>query len=91
MRRLKIIFWMHFAVALYCVACGLLNATGHFRQWMIPSIVIFYALVLAALVLPVLAFSFTLQARAPHRVFLSVGHAVMGVTQLFFGLVPLIS
>jgi hypothetical protein len=86
MRRVRIIFWTHFAVALYCVACGLLDTTGHFMQWMVPSIAVFYALALSALVLPALALAWALQAKAPHRVFLSVTHAVMSVAQLFFGL-----
>jgi SNF family Na+-dependent transporter len=91
MRRVRIIFWTHFAVALYCVACGLLDTTGHFSRWMMPSLVVFYALVLSALALPALALACALQAKAPHRLFLSVTHAVMSVAQLFFGLLPLIS
>jgi len=58
---------------------------------MIPSIVVFYALALSALFLPALALACAMQARAPHRVFLSVTHAAMSAAQLFFGLLPLIS
>ena len=91
MKRVRIIFWTHFAVALYCVACGLLDTTGHFMQWMMPSSVLFYTLALSAFVLPPLALASALRARTPHRLLLSATHAVMSVAQLFLGLVPLIS
>ena len=85
------IFWAHVTVASYCLACGLLDLTGHFRQWMIPSIVLFYGLALSALVFPGAALACVAEAKPPHRILLLFTHTAMSFAQLFFGLLPLIS
>ena len=91
MRRVRIIFWAHVTVALYCVTCGLLDLTGHFRQWMIPSNAVFYALVLSALLFPAAALGCVLASRVRHRVLLLFTHAAISIAQLFLGLLPLYS
>ena len=44
MKRVRAIFWAHATIALYCVACGLWDLSGHFRHWMLPSVVLLYGL-----------------------------------------------
>jgi len=86
-----VIFFIHVFVAAYCIACGVLDAYGHFRSWLIPNIAVFYCLLASALILPVMAAVCIVGSQLKHPVILIFTHMVMGASQVFFGLLPLFS
>lgn len=59
----RIILYLHIALAIYCLVCGGLDAIGLFQTWMIPNIVVFYALLLSTPILLVTAISITIIAK----------------------------
>jgi hypothetical protein len=89
MKKVRILLWMHVVVASYCLMCGVLDLTGHFRQWMIPSIVLLVGLAMSALVFPLWALGWAILFKPPRPLLLVFTHAALSFAQLFFGLFPL--
>ena len=58
---------------------------------MIPNVVLFYLLAASAIAFPMLAAFSMVGSGIKHPVFLVLAHLFMGASQLYFGLLPLIS
>jgi hypothetical protein len=82
-QRVRVIFWVHFALALYSLTCGMLDASNRHQEWMILNGPVFWSLALSAFTLPLVAWKIALHAGVPRQGLLSVSHAAMTVAQLF--------
>ena len=89
--RVRTIFYAHTAVAIYCLACGIINGRGHLPQWMTPNVITLYALVLSALLFPLIAGLSLKGSRIPHPFRILSAHIGISVIQTYFGLLPLVS
>ena len=89
--RLRVILFTHAFIALYCITCGVLDANGHLRAWLIPNTGVFYCLLASAVVLPVVAAISVVGSQYRHPIILVLTHLAMAAGQFFFGLLPLIS
>ena len=89
--KVRVILFLHALIATYCIACGVLDATGYFHPSLIPSVAIFYLLAASAVVLPLIAAATIIGTRQKDPVVLIVAHLVMGAGQLCVGLFPLIT
>ena len=85
------IFYAHTAVAIYCLACGILDGYGHLQPWMIPNVFTFYGLALSALLFPILAGLSLIGSGAPRPFRILAVHIGISVIQTYFGLLPLVS
>ena len=84
-------FYAHAAVAIYCLACGILDGGGHFPPWMIPNVATLYALAISALLFPFVA-GLTLKGSGIPRPFrILAAHVGISAIQIYFGLLPLVS
>jgi hypothetical protein len=90
-KRVRVILWIHAFIATYCMACGMLDLSGHYQSWLIPGFEVFGVLLASAVILPILAMVSVLGSGCKHPVVLALTHLAMGAGQLFFGLLPLIS
>ena len=90
-RRVRMIFYAHAAVAIYCLACGILDGRGQLPQWMIPNVITLYALVFSALLFPLIAGLSLKGSRIPHPFRILATHIGISVIQTYFGLLPLVS
>ncbi len=91
MIRMRGIFWSHVIVAFYCLACGLLDKTGNFQEWMIPNVGVLCVLVLSGFLFPAIASVISMKAPPPRPILLLFTHVVLSFVQIFIGLIPLIS
>ena len=89
--RVRTIFYAHTAVAIYCLACGILDGYGHLQPWMIPNVFTFYGLALSALLFPLMAGLSLMGTGVPHPSRILVAHIGISVIQTRLGLLPLIS
>ena len=89
--RVRTIFYAHAAVAIYCLACGLLDGCGHFQPWMIPNVFTLYGLALSALLFPLVA-GLSLKGTGVTRPFrILAAHVGISAIQVYFGLLPLVA
>jgi hypothetical protein len=90
-KRVRVIFWIHASVAAYCLACGILDLSGRYHSWLVPGFEAFGVLLASAVVLPILAMVSVVGSGCKHPVVLVLTHIIMGVGQIFLGLLPLIT
>ena len=91
MLRVRTIFYAHTAVAIYCLACGILDGYGHLQPWMIPNVFTLYALALSALLFPFIAGLSLMGSGVFRPARILAAHIGISVIQTFFGLLPLVS
>ena len=91
MIRMRGIFWAHVIVAFSCLACGRLDKTGNFQEWIIPNVGVLCFLVLSGFLFTAIASVISLKVPPPLPILLLFTHVVLSFVQIFFGLIPLMS
>ena len=89
--RVRTIFYAHAAVAIYSLACGVLDGYGHFQPWMIPNVFILYGLALSALLFPLIAGLSLMGSGVSRPSRILAAHIGISIIQTYFGLLPLVS
>jgi len=88
--RVRTVFYLHPALAVYCIVSGGLDALGYYRYWIFPSAAVLLILLASAIVLPFVAAGLVFNLNHPRRVAVIAAHAAMSFGQLL-GLVESIS
>lgn len=87
---IRVVFYLHVAIAIYCLAMAILDGMENRPFSLIPPVPVLVGMVIAAFVLPLINFVLTWRDHVNgFRVLL--GHVLIGVIQLLFGIVPLFS